>query len=175
MDISDLRSPVEVWEAVEGNPKPLADLLRSDYVLSKRERLELADFLEGKLQPVVRPNHRPKKELGFRILSFNLVFYRGHDMATVYGRAGLRYELVRDWRKKRGLFSSKDAAKLKIAVAKRYNIIEGTASFEGFNRYLAQNSNRLKKLKNAKDAPQDVRAAARLDWWEKRQKTLDNK
>jgi hypothetical protein len=58
MDLADFRKPVEVYEAAIGNPKPLAERLRSGERLTEMERDALAALVEGKLKS---PNLGPGK------------------------------------------------------------------------------------------------------------------
>lgn len=60
VSLNDLREPIEVYEAAEGDPTELIDYLRSDAPINDWMRQELADWLEGKL-PAKYPPGRQKK------------------------------------------------------------------------------------------------------------------
>lgn len=78
--INDLREPVEVYEAAEGDPTALIEYLRSDAPINDWMRQEIADWLEGKL-PVKFPRGRQKKDRADRLrLRFAWELYEAlHD------------------------------------------------------------------------------------------------
>lgn len=61
-NIEEMKWPLEVWAAVEGDRRELIELLRSERRLSRRTRHALADWLEGNLQPVKLPRGRSLTE-----------------------------------------------------------------------------------------------------------------
>lgn len=60
ISLEDLEEPVEIWKAIEGDPTELVALLRSGKTLGRWRREALADWLDGKLQPVRLPKGRPR-------------------------------------------------------------------------------------------------------------------
>lgn len=123
------RDPTEVWKAVEGDPTELIELLRSDKRLAKPVRKALADYFEGTLQPVKRPQGRPSKEQiqPFVVRASRAITY-WHDPTTRLGYVGFRYERLRNYIRKRG-WHKKSAGKfywspdrLREAVAERYGL-----------------------------------------------------
>ena len=78
--INDLREPIEVYEAAEGDPTALIEYLRSDAPINDWMRQELADWLEGKLLAKY-PRGRKKKDRADRLrLKFAWELYEAlHD------------------------------------------------------------------------------------------------
>lgn len=78
--INDLREPIEVYEAAEGDPTALIEYLRSDAPITDWMRQEIADWLEGKL-PVKFPRGRKTKDRADRLrLKFAWELYQAfHD------------------------------------------------------------------------------------------------
>lgn len=102
MDISELKFPIEVWKAVEGDPSDLIALLRSEERFVRIDRDTLADWLEGTLQPMKLKKGGQEKHLSPHEEFAIRHIYFGYDPTTELGSAGIRYEIVRRFiRKKR--------------------------------------------------------------------------
>lgn len=78
--LNDLREPIEVYEAADGDPGPLIEYLRSDRPINEWMRQAIADWLEGKL-PVKFPPGRQNKNRTDRLrLKFAWELYEAlHD------------------------------------------------------------------------------------------------
>lgn len=90
-NIEEMKWPVEVWRAVEGDEAELIKLLRSKRDLSRRTRDAMADRLDGKLTPVKLPRHRVRTE-------------------SKIGRAWYRYDKAREFIRAKG-WHRKNAAR----------------------------------------------------------------
>ncbi|MDG1116934.1 MAG: hypothetical protein P8N72_07395 [Flavimaricola sp.] len=80
VSINDLREPIEVYEAAEGDPTALIEFLRSDKPINEWMRQELAEWLDGNL-PVKFPHGRKTKDRTDRLrLKFAWELYQAfHD------------------------------------------------------------------------------------------------
>lgn len=149
-DISDLKMPVAVWKAVEGDKTELLGLLRSDERLNRPTRDALADWIEGKLTPVKWPaGPRPREPLRDRHtrIAHAWFFSFGHDRSTELGVAGFRYELLRRFIRRKG-WHRKSAGRLYWSAPR---LLEAVASrqevdVETFANYLRRPRPRVPKL-----------------------------
>lgn len=123
ISLEDLEEPVEIWKAIEGDPTELVALLRSGKTLGRWRREALADWLDGKLQPVRLPKGRPRARF------YNpLALYYGHNPTTELGNAGFFYEHFRRFIRSKGWHVKKagrfywSAERLQNKVAERFNI-----------------------------------------------------
>ena len=117
--IDELRDPIEVWTAVEGDCTKLIELLRSNEKLGPRTRNALADWLEGKLEPVKLPNHRVR-----RASKVSWAWYRYDKAWTLIREKG--------WHRKRGERPGWSREKLLEAVAKKDGV--AVAALDYFER-----------------------------------------
>ena len=90
-NVEDMKWPVEVWRAIEGDKAELIKLLRSERDLSRRTRDAMADWLDGNLTPVKLPRHRVRTE-------------------SKIGRAWYRYDKAREFIRAKG-WHRKDAVR----------------------------------------------------------------
>lgn len=143
-DINELKDPIEVWKAVEGEAADLIALLRSDTPIYKVDREALADWLEGSLKPVQEGRGRPRKSDVQRWTLEWIIrdFYFGHDPQTEIGYAAFRYERLWRYVKKRGWNKTKawTSDRLKEAIAERQEI-----DLETFMNYLKRSKPRRRK------------------------------
>jgi hypothetical protein len=121
-DVLELGDPIEVWKAVEGDERELIALLRSNEPLTRRMRDALADWREGKLQPVKVPPGPPGLSLGAQLhRRIGRYFHHGYDIDTPVGWACYRYRKLRDLIRRTG--------RHKIGAGPRYWSTERTLEF----------------------------------------------
>lgn len=147
-DLAELKEPIEVWKAIEGEPADLIALLRSEEPLRRWERDTLADWLEGKLQPVSLPKGRPD----LSVTGPTPLLYKGHNIHTRMGSAAIiemfNWEFIRKkgWHLKRSgkFYWSRD--RLREKIAERWGI-----ETEAFFNYLKRSRSARPKAVSGRD------------------------
>ncbi len=124
MKIIDFREPVEVWRAVEGDPDSLVAYLRGDGQISRWMREELADYLEGTLQPMKLPRGRPPKNEAYLHAEILARYADGHDLASRMGVAGWHFTYLRRFMRRKGWHRNNPGWKdrLRKSVARRHGV-----------------------------------------------------
>jgi hypothetical protein len=171
VDITDFLLPIEVWDAIDGEPANLVALLRGEGPIGRLTRDALAEYFEGTLET-------PKKKRGQPPRSRWAIPFAtgGHDRNDPVGFAAIIYEIRWRYIKKRG-WNLKSSGKLYISsdrvkdlIAERHNI-----DAEAFRNYLRRSKKERLKLPKSETLA-DFWAAHRADRvWEKSRKSRADK
>lgn len=118
--LEDLRLPIELWNALDGDPTVFVTKLRSDERLTRPERDCLAFWLENGRKPPARKRGRPSLDMTYGVAL---------DRA---GYAAFRYRFLREfirwkgWHLKRAGRFYWSADRLKLAVAAKSDLTLAT-------------------------------------------------